>query len=71
MPIEIYLKPLEATPENLSVKSSESKNSWNSLDNLLPNKLKTYIYNHDSKWFDLSNIQTKSNKIRVVSKSSR
>ena len=71
MPIEICLKPLEATPENLSVKSSESKNSWNSLDNLLPNKLKTYIYNHDGTWFDLSNIQTKSNKLRVVSKSSR
>ena len=27
MPIEIYLKPLEPTLENLSVKSSESKNS--------------------------------------------
>ena len=27
MPIEIYLKALEPTPENLSVKSSESKNS--------------------------------------------
>ena len=33
-----------------------------------------YIYSvadRDSDWFDLSNIQTKSNKIRVVSKFSQ
>ena len=56
MPIEIYLKPLESTLENLSVNPSE------------------YIYSvadRDSDCFDLSNIQTKSNKIQVVSKFSR
>ena len=45
MPFEICLKPLEPTPENLSVKSSEPINSWNSLANLLPNQQKR-IYIH-------------------------
>ena len=35
---EIYVKPLEPTPKNLSAKSSESKNSSNSFANLLPNQ---------------------------------